>query len=113
MTTLVRTENEDMQQHFDFAALMIVLFTAEMKGWSHSGGDYGEPFDNETSEDLCETLEGAVSELEEDISSTPEDYENMCNDCFFNLLQKQHQAELIREFLQFCQRQPFHVNFEN
>ena len=113
MPTLIKTGNADKEQYFDFAALMIVLFTAELNGWRHSGGDFEKPFDQETSDDLCETLEQARLALEDEISSAPDDCEDICNDCFFKRLQKEHQVELIDDFLGFCESQPFRIDFEN
>ena len=111
MATLVKQGHGNEQHHFDFAALMIVLFTAEMNGWNHNGDDR-EIFDRENSEDLCETLEEALCEIEDSISPL-EDDEDICNDCYFNLLVKEHQVELIDEFLGFCEGQPFRINFDN
>jgi len=111
MSTLVKADNGNEQHHFEFAALMIVLFTAEMNGWTHRGNDQ-EIFDRENSEDLCETLEEALSEIEESIIPL-EDDDDICNDCYFNRLVKEHQVELIEEFLHFCEGQPFRIDFVN
>jgi len=112
MPKLVKAGIGNEQHYFDCAALKIVLFTAEMNGWNHDGHE-PEVFDRENSEEFCGTLEEALSEIEESISPMDEDEDCICNDCYFNRLVKEHQMELIEEFLWFCQGQPFRIACEH
>jgi hypothetical protein len=111
MATLIRTGNGHVEHYFDLAALMMVIFTAQMNGWKHSGDDR-EIFDKEDSEDLCQTLVQVLPEIEDSIRTLHQE-DDICNDCFFNLLVKEHQVELIEDFLEFCQGHPFRINFQN
>ena len=112
MPILVKEGHGNEEYYFGFAAWMIVLFTAEMHGWNHSGDDRNN-FDREDSKDLCETLKDALSEIEESICPMEDDDDCICNDCYFEQLVKMHQVELIDQFLWFCEGQPFRIDCDN
>jgi hypothetical protein len=112
MPILVKESHGNEDLYFQTTALNIVIFVAQLNGWNISH-DLPESFDAEDSKHLCETLEKTLPDLEEDISYLKENLGNLCDNCFFDLLVKEHQVELIEEFLEFCQGQPFRIDFED
>ena len=112
MPKLIKEGHGNEEHFFHSAALNIVIFTGEVNGWDLNGG-LPENFDAEKSAELCEILEKTLPDLEDDILYLNENLENLCDNCFFDLLVKEHQVELIEEFLEFCQGQPFRIDFED
>jgi hypothetical protein len=113
MPTVVKLGGRNKKRYFDFGALMIVLFTAELKGWTHNGGNRGI-FNKEDSRAFCAALKGSLPEIGESLLDFEEDDDHwICNDCYFNHFVKMHQVDLIKGFLRFCRAEPFRINFEN
>ena len=112
MATLVKQGHGNEQHHFDSAALLLVLFTAEMNGWHHTGSDWRN-YNREDSENLCETLKQAAIEIEESIPPVCKDDDFICDDCLFDLIIKRHIVELTNNFLGLCAGQPFRIEYNN
>jgi hypothetical protein len=107
---LVFKHTRGTQEDFLFlrkSEVLLIMHIGELYGWRFWGQDaliFNEP----ESERLC----GALEKASMDIAVTaPPDCD--CPDCTMQELTTIHHMEVIRSFLDFCEGQPFRINFEN